>query len=188
MVDSNGEKIVFSDRGQAVLESLNVNWRAPIHTIDVGLANRLNMKKAKFIDFAKNKHFKMEDLDIPEGATMWTVMNELKGKVKMRVNGKLMTLNETIYYMIEDKTSEFNKYYRGNPMVRGKYVGDEFIKEIIRDYEKLARDFMLQHAVIEYKGRVLNINEDKGFADKIENEFMKKEKIRNKSILNELTQ
>jgi hypothetical protein len=47
---------------------------------------------------------------------------------------------------------------------------------------------MLQHAVIEYKGRVLNINEDKGFADKIENEFMKKEKIRNKSILNELTQ
>jgi hypothetical protein len=188
MVNSKGEKIVFSERGQAILESLNVNWRAPIHTIDVGLANRLNMKKAKFIDFAKNKHFKMEDLDIPEGATMWTVMNELKGKVKMRVNGKLMTLNETIYYMIEDKTSEFNKYYRGNPMVRGKYFGDEFIKDIIRDYEKLARDFMLQHAVIEYKGRVLNINEDKGFADKIENEFMKKEKIRNKSILNELTQ
>ena len=188
MVDSKGKEIVFSPRGQEILETLNVNWRAPIHTIDVGLANRLNMKKAKFVGFTKNKYFDEKKMKLPEGATMWTVMNELKGQVKMRVNGKMMTLNETIHYMIEDKTSEFNKYYRGNPMVRGKYVGDEFIKDIIRNYEKLARDFMLQHAVIDYKGRVMNINEDKGFADKIEIEFMKKEKLRNKSLLNTLTQ
>lgn len=186
MKDSNGKQLVYSEEGKRILENLNVNWKAPLNTIPVGLANRLDMKKAAFIDFTKNKHFSKNDIERLEGATMWSVVSELKGKVKMKIHGKKRTLNEAVHYMIENKHTEFNKYYRDNPMVRGKYVGAEYIKGVIREYEKLARDFMLQHAIVEYKGRVLNINEDKSFADKIEKDFMKKESKNNKKFLDSL--
>ena len=63
-----------------------------------------------------------------------------------------MTLNERIADELENPKSEFNNRYKENQMFRGKYEGDSYLLEIIKDYEEVARDYVKEHVVFNLNG------------------------------------
>jgi len=83
----------------------------------------------------------------------------LQVKSQILLGGR--TLNERIIYELENPNSAYNRkgYLRDNRLYAGKYQGDKYILEIIREYERASREYIMQYAFFEAdNGKVSTIN------------------------------
>ena len=179
MVDSKGNKIIFSDRAKHIIQISKIQWERPQYTVDVGLAKRLNMKETKLVKikefYTKNSgkglylHYPIGDdkdtLTLFEGATMYEAMSEVKSHIRL-IDG--MTLNERFQYELENPNSNFNIYYARNRMIAGKYEGDTYLLSVIREYESAARDYVMRYAYIEIDGNVMTGLEIKKYSNELD--------------------
>ena len=179
MVDSNGKKIILSKEARTKLENSNILWERPQHTIQIGTKIPLNMKKIQMIsmklpqpELDENNKIKEYPKGIKvykDGTTMYEVLRQIKQTYK--IGG--MTINEKFQYELENSNSDFNKTYATNQMLGGKYIGDDYLLKIIRDYEREARDWIKQYGLFEMKNKVATANGQKEIAEKIrQNELL----------------
>ena len=155
MLDSNGNQIELSDRAVAILEEAKINWRAPLNKIDIGFFKKLDMKKTKLLQLADPNGGTIE---LPEGSTMWEGFNIIKGKIKLPINGKMMTLNEAVAYELDTPSSTYNTTFFRNRRIAGKYEGDEYLLGLIRTYERAARAHVAEYSFIEIDGKGVSAN------------------------------
>ena len=169
MVDSKGNKITLSARALNILQGSSIAWERPAFTFDVGLGKRQNMKDIKLVQikevYNKSKnglylHYPTGDnkktLTFHEGATMYEALQEVKGHIRLHDG---MTLNERFQYELENPNSTYNTYYARNRMIAGKYEGNDYLLSVIRDYERVAKDYVMLNAFIEIDGKVFTGNE-----------------------------
>lgn len=162
MVDSNGNKIVLSPEAREKLETSNIKWERPQFTIQLGTKKPLNMKLTTAIQY---KHpVTGETIKFPEGITMYEAMRQVKGQIK--IAGR--TLNETYQYELENPNSEFNKRYASNKLLGGKYIGDDYLLQRIREFEREAREWIKSNALIDINGKITTASALKRSAETIE--------------------
>ena len=63
------------------------------------------------------------------------------------------TLNERFADELNNPESRYNKRYYNNQRFAGKYEGDQYLLEIIREYELEARNYVKEFAVFKADGQ-----------------------------------
>lgn len=161
MKDSNGDKIELSKEAMEKLVTSNILWERPQFTLQIGTKVPLNMKLTDAIQM--KDPVTGETIKFNEGTTMYEAMRQVKGTIK--IAGR--TLNETFQYELENPNSEFNKRYSSNKLLGGKYIGDTYLLERIREFEREAREWVKNHAIIDINGKTTTANALKQSAETI---------------------
>ena len=179
MVDKNGVKINLTQKAKNKLANSNIMWNKPAFTLTSLTYKNIDMRtfeavkapiKVEGLKFAnpnKEKFFTMH-----QGATLYETMRVAKSRLIL--GG--MTLNERIADELENPKSEFNNRYKENQMFRGKYEGDSYLLEIIKDYEEIARDYVKEHVVFNLNGVNTTFNAEQ--KKLTEQEILREENLR----------
>lgn len=152
MLDNNGEKIELSKQALEKIQSLNIQWERPAALIDIGRLKPINLKEN--IVLSMKDPVDGSKIDFPEGTTLYEAMMIVKSKIQL--GGK--NLNETIRDELENPNSIYNTMYYKNRLIAGKYEGDQYILDKIREFERASRDFVKEYAKFEMDGKNTTIN------------------------------
>lgn len=154
IVDRFGKKIELNYKAKLSLSNTNLQWERPSFRIALGFGNSFNMKehyvenitwkKDMFHDIENNKQLKL-----PEGTTLYEATNIVASQIIL--GGK--TLNERFADELNNPESRYNKRYYNNERFAGKYEGDQYLLEIIREYELEARNYVKEFAVFKADGQ-----------------------------------
>ncbi len=155
ITDRNGKNIL-TDRAKEILQTSNILWERPRFKVDVGTKLDINLKQYNVVKMKSNKVL-ANAIELREGTTLYEAMNQVKSQVLL--GGR--TLNERIIYELDNPKSAYNTkgYLRDNRIYAGKYQGDKYLLEIIREYERASREYIMQYAFFEAdNGKVSTIN------------------------------
>jgi hypothetical protein len=155
IVDRFGKNIL-TDRAKQILQTSNIQWERPRFKVDVGTKIDINLKEYNVVKMASNKVL-ANKIELREGTTLYEAMNQVKSQILL--GGR--TLNERIIYELDNPKSAYNTkgYLRDNRIYAGKYQGDKYLLEIIREYERASREYIMQYAFFEAdNGKVSTIN------------------------------
>ena len=155
ITDRNGKNIL-TDRAKEILQTSNILWERPRFKVDVGTKLDINLKQYNVVKMKSNKVL-ANAIELREGTTLYEAMNQVKSQVLL--GGR--TLNERIIYELDNSKSAYNTkgYLRDNRIYAGKYQGDKYLLEIIREYERASREYIMQYAFFEAdNGKVSTIN------------------------------
>jgi hypothetical protein len=161
MVDSNGDKIVLSKQALEKIQTSNIQWERPAVLLDVGRKKSINLRETVAVNLKDPITNSIETL--PEGTTLYEAMMIVKSKIQL--GGK--NLNETIRDELENPNSVYNKRYAKNRLVAGKYEGDQYLLDKIREYEQVARDWIKENAGIYVNDKLTNLNQLKQESESI---------------------
>ena len=155
IVDRNGKNIL-TERAKSILQNSNILWERPRFKVEVGTKLDINLKEYN-VTKMKSTRVLANNIELREGTTLYEAMLQVKSQILL--GGR--TLNERIIYELENPNSAYNRkgYLRDNRLYAGKYQGDKYILEIIREYERASREYIMQYAFFEAdNGKVSTIN------------------------------
>jgi len=147
MLDSNGEKIKLTPKALEKLTTSNIQWDRPAALMEIGRKESLNLRETTIVRV--KDPITGTQMNLPEGTTAYEAMLQVKGKFK--INGK--NLNETFKDELENPTSQYNTRYAENRLLAGKYEGDQYLLDKIREFETEARDWIKGYGLIVVDGK-----------------------------------
>ena len=173
ITDKTGKKIVLSERANEILNNSNIQWERPSFRISLGYGESFNMKEHTVTNITWNKDLfydveNNKQLTLPVGTSLYEATNIVASQIML--GG--MTLNERFVDELENPESRYNTRFYNNSRFAGKYEGDKYLLEIIREYELEARNYVKEYAVFEVDGKNTTISK---FEEKLGNMELERE-------------